>query len=168
MVQSWKSLVFSCGDCIITEQKLCTSHYFRFNWGFFYIVIAKISMMNFISFSDVIKILSIWNKYFSWIKIWKLKLSEIHNRTKNLNCKSDKYSTGTKFLFCYYTVSTTKNEGFSTLNHMLLNLYFFLCISESFSFQIFIQEKYLFRILKIFITSEKEMKFIIDIFAITI
>ena len=101
---------------------------FRFNWGFFYIVIAKISMMNFISFSDVIKILSIRNKYFSWIKIWKLKLSEIHNRTKNLNCKSDKYSTGTKFLFCYYTVSTTKNEGFSTLNHMLLNLYFFFCI----------------------------------------
>ena len=77
----------------------------------------------------VVKNLNIRYKYFSRIKSENLRFPELHRKTKHSsnsktkhssnsktkhssNSKSYIFSIGTKFVFFYYTVSITKDNGF--------------------------------------------------------
>ena len=76
---------------------------FTYVYGTFYLIQMYV----------VVKNLNIRYKYFSRIKSENLRLPELHRKTKHSsNSKSYIFSIGTKFVFFYYTVSITKDNGF--------------------------------------------------------
>ena len=85
----------------------------------------------------VVKNLNIRYKYFSRIKSENLRLPELHRKTKHSsNSKSYKCSIRTKFVFFYYTISITKDNGFLSFELYvvkcvyMLHIFYFVVVTS--------------------------------------